>query len=216
MNTKPVSKEEFDKLTPAHRRVEIAKDVIAQLSIERYHASHGNWCILYQQGSFSADHECGDSYRLEADRELQPDINKATCAVCALGAVFASAVGLYDNYQVDGKSAGGQFDFGHVSSLLKGYFDPIALMTIEIAFETGKGWYHWAPEVEIDNLDSGDIADARGGTLYNAAEKKVIDINEVAGLFDRAWYLGRKYDGDGKRLHAIMQNIVDNDGEFKP
>ncbi len=221
MNTKPVSKEEFDKLTPGERRVAIARDVIAQLNINRYHPSRGNWCILYEKDSFDTVDHYGRRYDLKAGAELQPDISKGSCAVCALGAVFASAVGLYDNYKVTTSSTRGQFDFNNVALLLKDYFDRITMMAIEIAFEVGDGWYRWAPEsAESDELGAEEISDNRISTLGQAEHcecRENFNAEETANLFDQAWFLGNSYDLDDRaRLVAIMENLIRNHGDFVP
>ncbi len=58
----------------AEKRVEIAKDVLAQLRAEKIVASQGTYCFL------DAD--------IQGTEELREEVKGARCEVCALGALF--------------------------------------------------------------------------------------------------------------------------------
>ncbi len=223
MKTQPVSKEVFDKLTPSERRVAIAKDVIEQVEGGRYWASSGNWCNMYEPK------KCHTLMASEEGQELQPVINEANCAVCALGAVFASAVGLYDNCKVTGSMRTGLMNMADLYKLLSNHFEASQLVAIEIAYERGKGGNQWFGLQARKTNMLGDEADRvityrlfkiRYAMLNNPKMLEQLDSHaaeELTELFDAAVEFIR-YPGGGERnrMIGIMNNIIYNNGEFKP
>ncbi len=191
------------------RRVAIAKDVIAQLEIKRYVPNQGRWCSAYS----SIDHMHGVHHpKFEENTELQPVLNESVCEVCALGAVFASAVGLYNNWKVTPATSRGRFHYNDIEIVLENYFDPIQLMAMEIAFEVGDGGSEW----RVDDTDDYDVV--RDDTMQDAADAVGYEIDDetVETLFDRSMIMGSVFPDITERMIAIMRNVIQHNGEFKP
>lgn len=187
----------FANLGPAGKRVAIAQDVIKSLKANKISAVTGTWIGLDDVSGF-----CD----LKAGTELQKYFNqpKVTCDVCALGACFVSAVKLGNNCKLtkdaldlggfefyDPKHDGSADDTG-MWKILTRYFPYRQMVLIETAFEEGQGAY--------------GAGNGGHGLRLLGAE-----------LHDRAVEFGNQYYCDTeRRLGAIMQNIVDNKGSFKP
>ncbi len=219
MKTQPVSKEVFDKLSWADRCVAIAQDVIDQLAIRRYVAYQGNWCTAYRGNTLYVDSCTMPNLDLKLDAELQPEIVEARCKVCAIGAVFASAVGLYDNFKVPLGAGLGRFGRGPVHTVASAYFDQVTLMAMEIAFEVGEGWSRWGLMSGFYPESSEKTEKDRENTINDLLAQispSTVNIFETHELFDRAYKFGNDIVNTSERMIAIMQNIVDNNGEFKP
>lgn len=173
--------EAFNQLSPAGKRVAIAKDVIAALQSRQVYARSGVWVDLQKAPNW------------DVGVELQPVFQQANCDACALGACFVSAVKLGNNCKLteDAKYDGFQFstpngDWGSDTtgmwSVLKRYFTERQLALIEFAFENGEGYYK-----------DHDVANPDAASDFHY-----------------------KYEDDAARMTAIMQNIVDNNGTFRP
>jgi hypothetical protein len=126
----------FAKMTAAEKRVQIAKDVIAQLDAGKLRAKRMRWVAEPIIGA--------------PDEEVRDALGDSTCHACALGAAFVCAVRRADKLTirdafgwdplVDGEgnahlSVGGQLVFDY----LKRFFSVDQLSMIETAFEGGKG-----------------------------------------------------------------------------
>ena len=172
---------EFAKLTPSEQCVTIAKDVLEQLRLGRYYAEQFTY--------FSMPAPTAEP--LKPGQDLQSLIlqNDRTCAVCALGACFASAVRLSngvalseETISVDHSTDDNTANFGNdavFNEKVASYFSNRQLALIESAFE------------KDDDFSRGyDVEDA-------------IDF-------------GQAYEDDTDRLQAIMENIVEHEGEFVP
>lgn len=120
------------------------------------------------------------------------DLQKNGCEVCALGACFLSLVALKNEFDFDGKTI---FTRREITNRLRSVFSDAQMDLIEEAFER---------YVEA--------------TPYGAKEKR---LNAFARKYrnNNTYYdTGRGYDvvcGD-RRLRAIMNNIIENKGTFKP
>lgn len=184
----------FGQLSKAEQRVAIAKDVLAALKAQRLYACTGTWAKI--GGESPVDLE-----KLQVGTELQGVFNQAnvSCDACALGACFVSAVKLGNDCKLteDAKDNGefhfylpsdGGGDRTGMSTTLSRYFDEKQLALIECAFESGTGAL---------------------GLPYLMFP----DDNDIV---DRAMEFGYSFDNDRERMEAIMQNIVSNNGEFKP
>ncbi len=215
-------------MSPENRRITIAKDVIAQLLVERYRAAKGTWCDLYP-GSLDWDQLPRYSSRTmecPVNQELQPIINSAKCDVCALGALFASAVGVYDNHLVDFEARHGSMELDHLERVLARYFPAPQLVAIEIAFEGGTGGYNWHKRSPTQSEEERRFLEIE--YLTNIQKRFVLTssieefaargITELIGLFDdaRSFHDMLNYYDPSARMLTIMQNIVVNNGEFKP
>lgn len=160
--------------------------MLASLAVNKYKAATGRWAKYV-----------GVNFENKEGEELQPHLEAVTeCHVCALGACFTSAVKLGDNYKVTGSmsstagirlQANDAGDPGH-DAAIKAYFTPRQSSMIEIAFERGYGFY------QIDKMNFS------------------CDYDE----FYKAKAFGEQYNMPHDRLEAIMKNIVENKGNFKP
>lgn len=162
----------FKAMTKPQKRVAIAKDVIAQVKLEKYRTTPGQY---FSYMSSDAADSCGG----DAQQYL---VGGGSCDVCALGAIFASTVKVKNTVTlVDADRQ----DNESIAYYLKGIFDRKQLGLIEAAFEREHRF-----------------AETEAGCTYEAAEAAV-----VFGLW---------YPENSKRMIAIMQNIVKNNGTFKP
>lgn len=146
----------FAKMTPAQKRVQIAKDVIAQLDAKKIVAEYGSWLSPDGQQWF----------RAEADQQVRDFIGSTTsCEACALGSIFMCAVTRADELKVadlaetgdpdnSGKTGVSEEDvFGY----LERFFDHDRLQEIETAFEGGRGVTMHSKAARDWRLTLGDI-----------------------------------------------------------
>jgi hypothetical protein len=177
----------FNALPKAQRRVIIAQDTIFQLWSGKYEAASGTYFDLFPEGD----------EKFVPGTELQTLINTPglTCEVCARGAIFASAVRLTNELKI-GLNDTESVDMGALNPAFRAkeskFFPWKQLLLMEFAFEVDPGSSDEDLQCEYDCRDEEDHA-----TEY-------------------ALKFGRRYKNDAKRLMAIMQNVIDNDGTFKP
>lgn len=196
----------------AGKRVLIAKDVIEQLKLRRFRAQQGAWL------NFGFDvHRRWDSAELEVSNSgyhspvLSENVREKflakelpSCSCCALGSMFMSCTLLNNQTTVqqlnvassdlgDAIESPKQFAESRVfSNGLTKFFSAAQLKLIETAFE-GEGGYFYEPPYD----DEGELIKRPAATM--------------AAL---EW--PNKYPDVKKRLIAIMQNIIKNNGTFKP
>lgn len=123
--------------------------------------------------------------------ELQDVFKSTKCKVCGLGSLFVFACRLFNDSPAKKFFEANDSDSLKMNAFrrrLKKYFPPMQLALIETAFEGF--WSSGARTYEIKDADM--------------------------ELFDKARKFGRRYVSDTTRLKRIMQNILDNKGEFKP
>lgn len=185
----------LEKLTPAQRRVVIAKDVIAALDAKKINAMQGTYC------------DTDLNFRSISGKSLREALPAAKkCDVCALGALFMAKVGRFNDFTVDTHNAGyshENFGVGSQETLhenLKDYFTPIQLGLIETAFENNSEFARWA-------FEDVNVA-AMGSDNYEL-------LPEQRKLVSRAKRFTRAKN-TAERMRKIMLNIVTNRGEFKP
>lgn len=182
----------FEKAGMAEKRVLIAQDVIAQLKAKRLKAEQGTW----------TDMSGSDVVRLDVDGSFQQTFLEhkgVQCQCCAVGslfigcALFANKISngeIRDNWELgEHLFAKRRFDNG---------FDKIfsrkQLGLIEIAFEGSTNFF--------------DDNDWTGVEAASASRK------EQDAAYD---FYSRYSDASAKEtLTAIMENIVENKGTFKP
>jgi hypothetical protein len=182
----------FEKMEPNEKRIAIAKDVIAQLNSEKFLAAES--CYLSFEGD-SATEEAFKKAMSKATEETEfRDILKKVpqCEVCARGAMFASAVRLFNDFNVGAmrkcEEDGGDSSPSYVSikTVEKRYFSKLQVGLIELAFEG---------ESNISN-ETSHAVDSKEGP-------------DALRMFDF-------YPDVASRMIAIMQNIIDNGGKFVP
>lgn len=168
----------------AKARVEIAKDVIAALSLGVIRpAAHSS----YFYAAFKS-FETAEKARDE-DRELRDVFAKEelkTCEVCALGALFVAKIGRLDSFKLHRESVSQigstSLHGGTIKDQLNTFFSYEQMTLIECAFE---------------------ISDHHARSL-------------LADVVTAATRFGEEYTNDRSRLVAIMENIIQNNGEFCP
>lgn len=177
----------FEKLSPAKKRVAIARDVLAQLNAKRFIATPGNWAVPKGKESLLSASEA----KTKQNKELQEIFSKIkTCNTCALGGLFVCAVESADKIKVkdllDFKSnEEAPFDDtcdvdineDDITTYLEKYFSYDQLAEIEYAFEQG------------------------GGAL-SGSQEALSFVDDV--------------ESPSERMRLIMENIVVNNGIFKP
>lgn len=185
----------FAALTPQEQRIAIAKDVILQLELGKFEASSGTYFELVAKSELYD----GD--------DLQKVIENRTesCSVCAIGAVFASKVRLGNNVVIS-KWDINETEVGLSSSCLleatENIFSEKQMRLMEFAFEGDDINYIFY----TNNLG---LSDFESKKEYNKAYKELERINKACESF----YKNYEYD-NSKRMVAIMQNVITNNGEF--
>jgi hypothetical protein len=134
----------FEKMTLPEKRVQIARDVLAQLASKRLKAESGVW--LEGKGGKNLFTKAD----IKADAELSDILSKTKeCSGCALGGMFMCSVERADNLKIGKLEAVRESDSDHTIaeddafSYLKKFFTKTQLDMIESAFERGGGaCYH--------------------------------------------------------------------------
>lgn len=178
--------EAFAKLTPEQKRVAIANDVLGYLEAQRIKATPGTYMRLTGIGNVS-----------DEEQICSVIATAANCNVCALGATFMAAVDRANALNIEhvGVSRWGgdlEISYGDMSDYLCQFFDEGQLLMIEAAFEG----HDPHCDLDDDTLDATTrmfswTEDAEGGDAICATPP-------------------------ADRMRAIMQNIVANNGRFKP
>ena len=127
------SNKAFAKMSPAARRVAIAKDVIAALNSKRFVAECGSWAAAPWDHDLSAENTCDAVMGARGTR----------CHVCGVGALFVSALRRFDAAKVEDvvdvneEYDRAEADPGSFGGYLEAFFSPRQLSIIECAFELG-------------------------------------------------------------------------------
>jgi hypothetical protein len=188
-NKTPHKRAKKIQLTPEQTRVLIAKDVLDQIQLKNFIATSGLYLEIYDN-KFQ-EHLKG----LAGDDLITKPIKK--CDVCAIGAVFVAAFNRFDNME---KQAWGT-DASAMLKYLQPWFSKEQLRLMELAFE---------PQDLGEGLEY-----TTGGGPYSAKEEIMsLAFNLVCtrehGKLKKAPPL------DEYILTAIMNNIVENEGDFVP
>lgn len=125
----------FEKLTAKEKRVQIARDVLAQLALKRLVATPGVWLSGKNESNLYSQKD------IDKDRQLQEVLkDRKTCTGCALGGMFMCAVERANELKIselDDAESG--IDFDDAMKYLGRFFDGEQLEMIESAFEQGSG-----------------------------------------------------------------------------
>lgn len=133
-----------------------------------------------------------DDYRGSVKENFQ---NIKHCKVCALGGCFLSIVRFKNNVDFDELTDIGAMQFAHnnkFKQILTSIFSIQQLILIENAFENG--WFGESP-------------------IFGSYDEKYSVSRQDK---HEAWEFGQQFSNQNDRLIAIMQNIIDNKGTFKP
>jgi hypothetical protein len=204
-----MTNKQFNSLSKSRKRVAIAKDVIAQLTVGKFKATPGTWYFATAKAenikklSVQSDEE-DRTLPWQCKVPLQKAMCKiASCQVCGVGAIFASLVRLNNEFDqkfdIVGNNATAEIAKEDFHEKLIQYFDEDQLNLIELAFEKGSGYKYW----DVDwNGNSNDDED-------NLSKDEWANRN-FAVMF------GFNFSNSKQRLIAIMKNIIKNDGTFAP
>jgi hypothetical protein len=155
--------EYFNSLTPAKKRVAIAKDVIANIESKKYFAKMGNYLYVNSDDNLES-------------QSLQKVLPQVTCNVCALGAMFVSDVKFNNNFNV------GDDTLKKLDNQLSKYFSKGQLALIEAAFE-GFG-------VDYEEYEEDELSIENGFYLkftleqLGIKEQDVINAKKFYAMFD--------------------------------
>lgn len=192
----------FEAATPAKKRMILAKDVLTWIATGVMKA--GSTYIMGDQLSLY------EATQQSIGRETC--LNGYSCEVCGIGALVVAAT-------ARGANGGKLYKGGHllgvggspeIRDVLAPYFDDRQVALVELAFEGPTRF----PE-ESGTPFGPDFADAytKSTWLRNSEEA---DIKAAVEFFYAQTYFSDPMAGRDARLQAIMQNIIDNGGEFKP
>lgn len=131
------SNKEFEKMSPSEKRVQIARDVLAQLAAKRLIATPGIWLSGMRDNLLK-------SSDFVKDPELQKVLGKTKqCTGCALGGMFMCAVERANKLKVgelsNDSQKSGNIEFEDVFTYMEKFFSRNQLDQIESAFEKGEG-----------------------------------------------------------------------------
>lgn len=189
----------------AGKRVLIAKDVIEQLKHRRFKAQQGAWINF--GGNLHEKWDRAGAYAPALSENVREKFlakKLPSCSCCALGSMFMSCT-LFNNQTTVQQLNLAAGDLGAAieapapyaadgvfsNGLIK-FFSTAQLKLIEHAFEGESGYFYEPP------YDDGGQLIRRSATTMAALKWR------------------DKYPDAKKRLIAIMQNIIDNNGTFKP
>ena len=181
-----IKKATTKKLTAAEKRVAIAEDTIKWLNSRAIKATTGTYFGAPAKGIKVKSHD--DKLDLALEK------TKGTCRVCALGGMFYSMVRRFDKVTVgigniDSQLSSDYFlgvDGFSVFDELEKYFSHQQLAAIESAFE------------QRDMFEYEDHA----------------KMSDAEMVWSQDFTRGAKTPAD--RLRAIMNNIIENKGKFRP
>lgn len=177
---------EFKAMTPSQKRVAIAKDVIKHLRSEKINTTFDHRKIYAGNGYLAIPIEEAPR-KNDVGRQWQSVLRGVeTCSVCAKGAVFVATMLRFNNCKVDRPLAGEDRN-GQIGS---------SEMTRHL-----RGYFS---KQQLDLIESAYEACAVNDTR---AEDDAVAFGQqfASTLADRS-----------DRLIAIMQNIIKNNGTFKP
>lgn len=180
----------FKSLTKPQKRVALAQDVIAQIKAKKFLPKNKTYTKIVSPIK---------SY----NEQIQSNFGDIQCECCALGGIFLSDI-KFNNSCTFNELDATYFD-AREDMRLKEYFSIEQLILIEAAFEC------W----DFDNLVDdfwGEYQFTSGfadGLLFKDFKLTKEKINKTAEF-------GNQYTDSYKRLIAIMENIIANNGTFKP
>lgn len=205
--SKNVSAKPYSRMTKAERKVAIAKDVIASL-----HA-------MTVRSGFGYIVEQGDKINIPVLREFGIDDQliarkaKEKCTVCARGAMMLCKIDKFNHFTFDKCVSGSSWhnpaeNFDDITqddtaAALADAFTEDELQDIEACFEL----------CIADNKEDEFENDYNYYNYYGGFSGGKSSYDKAYDKYQRHW---EAIDDDKDRLMAIMQNIIDHKGEFKP
>lgn len=192
--------EQFHALPQNVKAILVAKDVIAQLKINKYDAIPSRYVRFYYENGDVTDYsEC----------DIKENFHKIShCEVCALGATLISATRLGNKLLFVDTYGLVHDENTKVSDLLKSIFSPKQLLLIETAFE-GVGYD--TSQIK-SRYEKSDIIEQYGMRYASSYLDQNLDFDEAIAC--NTFYYNYPLPSD--RLFAIMENIITNNGVFVP
>jgi hypothetical protein len=163
-------KKPFKKLSPAQKRVAIAKDVLKQIKRERYDIKLGSF------GSLPEYEYHEDAEKIVANRKFFQK-EDPRCDVCAVGAAICSGIRLFN--KVSFTAMGLDSDLSY--QLIQNFFSDEQAVLIENAFELGDGAFTPNEIDEIADLPEidTDAAIEFGSNFENRTERAVAIFSNI-------------------------------------
>lgn len=174
-----VKAKSYKQMSRMQRKVEIAKDVIANIHAKQLNVGMGSYVYPYKI----------DTEDLEVLQKYLPSqqiaqIMKPNCTVCARGSMMICKIAKFNDYDLKDIDLH-RVEDSHTTEALKDAFTDEELYCIECCFEL------WDEYNQCYNRGKGPVSNDV--------------INNWAKIKDST-----------DRLLAIMQNIIDHKGVFKP
>jgi len=169
-------------------RIAIAKDVLKQLNAKKIIAASGTWITDSKMPDLD-EYVCDLQNKGERKFDVKNYVNKVNqCEVCALGSLFVSAVNLYNNVYIStDKNSNPQDQVWNI-------FTNLSSSPLKRYFSVAQLKYIEA--------------------AYEGLAGEHIPADERSEKYAEAFYLA--HSNNNERLRGIMQNIIDNNGTFKP
>lgn len=152
-------------MTRAQKRVAVAKDVLLQLSESRVKASSGVWFSVYDG--------------LTVGKQLQEELTKVDCIVCALGGLFVGCVNLFNDFTVSRHlKKFGSLDRDDLLVKVGKLFSKKQIDLIEVAFERhAYGWNHNLSKKETERALSFNYNNVNADDRMRAIMNNIIKNN---------------------------------------
>ena len=187
----------FASLTKPEKRVAIARDVLAQLKSGRLQPEHGAWLFskVLAHDEFGPAAVTMFSTTLAPNADLQGEIlAMETCTGCALGGLFMCTLERSNNLTPK-QLVDENLHSENIVPYLEKYFSRAQLQLIEASFENGNSAIESPRDKKI---------------RQQAREWDIAVTGCLESLADESTESART------RMRLIMENIVVNNGTFKP
>lgn len=178
---------EFLKASPAEQRMMIAEDVLARIAADNICPIKG-FMFKLAEYSGATDLEIDRARDAILQKQIKEYVNRdgSKCRVCAKGALFISLIGEINNMT---------FEESHL---------------LERNANNAQSMNHrkLSEYFDLEQLD-----------LIEIAYEGKSFINECADyylIYKAKDFYAKRFASDEERLEAIMLNIIENQGEFKP
>jgi hypothetical protein len=191
----------WEELTRQERKVALAEDVLKRLAEESLHTRTETGIIAPE---ILGDHRLIKHHSENISDYVSQEscsMMRSQCTVCAKGALLLSRIDKFNHIRWNQIAEGTPYDVNYIvldatnpraEKLLSDAFSAKELALIEAAFECSKEYIERIVPVLL---------------------AETIEIREK---FADAERFGKSHQDDNDRLYAIMSNIVDNEGDFKP
>lgn len=198
-----LSNEAFQALPLLEKKVQIAKDVIAQLTGKAIYAMSGTWAPQPSR----RDADSGKDMQ-----EVLGECPTGNCDVCAIGAIFTTVVMRTNNCKSNKFTSSYAF-YESVVEYLSPYFTEKEVESIESAFEGPDGWVLGGCDKCKYICKEDNECGCERAVFCDCARcySPCYAHQESYGH----WYKNRRSTAND-RMKTIMQNIIDNGGYFNP